>query len=145
MLLVLTIEIQSDASRLVEILREVTNKLDFITNKDSNLENVDNYGLEFASIAVIPSCMDESFWRACGWKERKQIWRKKREADIRLRMDYDRFMRETPENQRLLFIDILISSIEEVKSRSVGDFKGEKLILDILNALEVSTEMLENL
>ena len=75
MLLFLTIEAQDCTNNgLAEIFSDTNKALSFVTNKDSNLENVDNYGTEFSLIAIIPSCMDDSFWNALGWKERKQIW-----------------------------------------------------------------------
>ena len=147
MLLFLTTESQKEAdeSGLGKILNEVEKKLNFITDKTKNLENQDNYGTEFKSISIIPSCMDDHFWNALDWKERKQIWRKKGEADIRLRMDYERFISETPENKRLLFIDIIIKSIEVVHNRSKGDFRASDLIKDILLALNVSKEDIKQL
>lgn len=141
--LFLTIEIQAGAEKMSDILDEVTKKLSFVTDKDAGLEDIDNYGTEFRSIAIIPSCMDDDFWDALGWKERKQIWRKKREADIRLRVDYGRFVNESYENQRLMFIAAIIQSISVVLERSKGNFQGEKLILDILQALEVTQLQLE--
>lgn len=69
----------------------------------------------------------------------------KREADIRLRMDYERFIRETPENKRLMFIDIIVKSIKVVQEKSKGDFRGNDLISDVLNALEVTQEQLDYL
>jgi len=127
------------------LLIEFYKKLDFVMNRERNLDFINNYGLEFKSIAIIPTCLDDESWAFHGWKERKLIWRKKQEADIRLRMDYYRFISETPETQRLMFIDIIVKSIQEVQNRSKGDFKGELLIIDILNALDVSMEQLEKL
>lgn len=143
--LFLTIETQVGAEYLSDILRDVKEKLIFVTDTNANLMDVNNYGTEFGSIAVIPSCVSDDFWEALGWKERKQIWRKKREADIRLRMNYDRFVGETPENQRLLFIQVIVESIRVVISRSKGDFQGEKLISDILRALNVTLQDLDRL
>ena len=80
-----------------------------------------------------------------GLKERKQIWRKKKEADIRLRMDYDRFVQETPENQRLMFIDIIVRSIQVVQEKSKDDFRGNELIADILKALNITQDQLDQL
>ncbi len=146
MLLFITIEAQNaDKNGLAKILNETKQTLNFVTDKSKNLEEQNNYGTEFECISIIPSCMDDHFWNALGWKERKQIWRKKREADIRLRMDYERFVNETNENKRLLFIDIIIKSIEVVRDRSKGDFKANDLIKDILSALNVSREEIKQL
>ena len=136
--LFLTIEAQNaNRNGLADILKEVTKELSFVTDKDIGLEDVDNYGKEFKSIAIIPSCVDDDFWRALGWKERVQIWRKKGEADIRLRMDYDRFITEDDTNKKIMFVEIIIKSIRSIQSRSKGDFDGEKLIEDILIATKL--------
>ena len=146
MRLFLTVEAQNCTENgLSEILKETMNKLSFLTDKSLYLEDKNNYGKEFRQIAIIPSCMNDEFWNAVGWKERKQLWRKKGEADIRLKMDYNRFINETPKNKRLMFIDTIIKSIQVVQERSKGDFKGDELIKDILSALDVSKEELKQL
>lgn len=144
--LFMTIETQADVDDILgAIFWETKCQLSFITDKEAGLEEVDNYGTEFRLISVIPTCLDDQFWEASGWKERKQIWRKKKEADIRLRMDYDRFVRETPENQRLMFIDIIVKSIQAVQEKSKGDFRGNELIADILKALNITQDQLDQL
>ena len=146
MRLFLTIEAQNCAENgLAKILRETIEALSFVTDADSRLEEKNNYGTEFRFISIIPSCMDDRFWMALGWKERKQIWHQKKEADIRLRMDYDHFINETAEKQRLLFIYTIVKSIQVVQERSKGDFKGDLLIQDILTTLNVSAEQLRQL
>ena len=144
--LFMTIETQADVDDILgAIFWETKCQLSFITDKEAGLEEVDNYGTEFRLISVIPTCLDDQYWEASGWKERKQIWRKKKEADIRLRMDYDRFVRETPENQRLMFIDIIVKSIQAVQEKSKGDFRGNELIADILKALNITQDQLDQL
>lgn len=140
----ITIEAQSvDESGIDNIMRTVDKELSFVT--DDKLEHIDNYGTEFQEIAIIPTCVDDNFWEILGWKERKQIWRKKKEADIRLRMDYYKFMKESYENKRLMFIDIIIKSIQVVQEKSKGDFKGDELIKDIMKAVNVTQEQLDYL
>jgi len=146
MILYLTIEAQNCTENgLAKILKEITDKLSFLTDKTIGLENINNYGTEFKEISIIPSCMDDELWNTLCWKERKQIWRKRKEADIRLRMDYNRFINETTENKRLLFIDIIIKSIQVVQEKSNGDFRGEDLIKDILSALNLSEDEIKQL
>lgn len=146
MQLLLSIEAQNCTENgLAKILKETINELSFLTNEQIASEDQNNYGTEFQQIAIIPSCVDDRFWDALGWKERKQIWRKKGEADIRLRMDYDRFINETPKNQRLLFLDIIVNSIQIVQERSRGDFRGDALIRDILLTMNVSEKELQQL
>ncbi len=144
--LFLTIEAQNSSEPgLSEIMRDVKEQLSFVTDKTKGLEEINNYGDEFKSIGVIPSCISKEYLEGLGWKERKQIWRKKQEADIRLFMDYERFNTETPENKRLMYIDIIVKSIMVVQEKSKGDFKGKELINDILRVLNVTQEQLENL
>lgn len=144
--LFLTIEAQNSTKIGIDkICWDIKKRLNFVTDKEAGLENVDNYGTEFRLISIIPTCVDNEFWDALGWKERKQVWRKKKEADIRLRMDYDRFIRETPENKRLMYVDIVVESIKVVQKKSKGDFRGNKLIEDILNALHISLTQLNKL
>ncbi|MBR6609572.1 MAG: hypothetical protein IKK99_05080 [Oscillospiraceae bacterium] len=128
---------------LSQILSDVRSQLSFLTNIELLSDNESKYGTEFKLIAIIPTCVDEECWNILGWKERKQIWRKKGEADIRLRMDYERFVKETPENKRLMFIDIIIKSIQAVQEHSKADFNGEVLISDILSELDVTMEQLD--
>ena len=136
MRLYITVEAQNAMeSGLARLLKEINSELDFITSKEKKLESKDNYGTEFKEIAIIPTCASEEYLKILGWKERKQIWRKKKEADIRLQMDYDRFISETEENKRLMFINVIVKSIEVVIERSKGDFNGQQLIKDILSRL----------
>lgn len=138
--LFITTESQIGAEALDGVMSQTLEELSFVTDTSAGLEELNNYGTEFRSIAVIPTCVDNEVWHALGWKERKQIWRKKREADIRLKIDYERFIRETPENQRLMFLANIIRSIQIVKERSKGDFQGQKLIDDILQATNVQMD-----
>lgn len=126
-----------------EILKEVTESIKSIN--DNSLVSESKYGNEFVSIGIIPSCMDEKMWTALGWKERKLIKRKKREADIRIKMDYDCFIRESPSNKRLIFIKTIVESLKIVQENSKSDFKGEELINDILFLLNVSLDELNNI
>ena len=146
MQLFLSIEAQhANEIGLFDIFKNVNSQLHFVTDKNAGLEEKDNYGTEFRIVSVIPTCVDEQFWKALGWKERHQIWRKKKEADIRLRMDYDRFISETPENKKLMYVDIIIRSIKFLVERSKGDFRGEALIKDILEAVQVTQLQLNEL
>ena len=146
MRLFLTVEAQNCTENgLSKILKETNDELFFLTDKSVDLENENNYGTEFRQIAIIPSCVDDEFWNALGWKERKRFYRKKGEADIRLRMNHERFIKENKKNQRLLFVDIIIKSIRVVQENSKGDFRGDQLIRDILLTLNVSVDELNQL
>ena len=144
MRLVLSVEAQhAFESGLSEILREVSESIKSIN--DDSLNSESKYGKEFCSISIIPSCMDEIYWTSLGWKERKIINRKKREAEIRIKMDYNRFIRATKSDKRLIFIKTIVESLNIVQEKSKSDFNGEELINDILRLLNVSKNELINL
>ena len=145
MRLFITIEIQTGANNLESILNNIIQELDFITNRNKNLEEVDNYGTEFKCIGIIPTCVSKEMLENIGWKERKLIKRKAKETDIRLFMDYERFVKETYENQKLMSIKVLMDSIDVIIEKSKGDFRGKELKRDILNALNVTQEQLDRL
>lgn len=121
----------------------VEKKLQFLCKKNIGLEHDITYGTEFEYVGIITIIIPEEMKEY--WKERKYISRKNKSADIRLYIDYERFIKETPKNQRLMYIENIIKSIEVLKERSKGDFKGDKLIQDILEALNVTRKDLENL
>ena len=109
---------------LADILKDTVQKLNFLIDKSNASVNAQRYGEEFQLISIIPSCVDDEFWEALGWKERTYISRKKREADIRLRMDYKRFVNESDSNKKLLFYGVIVKSIRAVEERSKSDFLG---------------------
>lgn len=120
---------------IAKICWEINQKLSFVTNDTCDLENVNNYGSEFRIISIIPTCVDTSYLEILGWKERKQFWRKKKSADIRIMMNYEQFIKETYENKQKMFLETIIKSIEIVQKHSKDDFNGTGLIEDILMAM----------
>jgi hypothetical protein len=79
------------------------------------------------------------------FKERKLIKRKTREADIRLRTDFDKFYTADYTKKRLLFVDNIIRSIRVIGEKSKSDFNSEKLIADILKVFNINEEDLVGL
>ena len=78
MKITLSIEAQNCTENgLAQVLKETIDALDFVTSGTKGLEEQNNYGTEFRDIGIIPSCMSDEFWNVLGWKERRQIWRKK--------------------------------------------------------------------
>lgn len=124
--------------------KEVEEKLQFVCKENVGLEKDDTYGTEFENMGIISVIVPQDI-KDHGWKERRLIKRKAKEADIRLYMDYDRFIKETPENQKLMYIKNILDSIDVVIERSKGDFRGEQLKQDILNALSVTMEDINSL
>ena len=119
------------------IQNDVDDKLSFITQRGIGLEEVNNYGTEFKDVIIVTICIPQEDIDVGWFKERVLIKRKAHEADIRLRMDYDKFINASPELQRLMYIENIVRSIRAIQSRSKADFRGEKLIKDILKTLDV--------
>ena len=112
---------------------------------DKTLQELEtkNYGEEFQCIGIIPVIMPEEYHD--GYTERRQIWRKKREADIRLYIDYEKYIKGDSKTKLMLWTKCIVDSIEVVESRKKGDFQGEKLIQDFLDLVGVKREDLEKL
>jgi hypothetical protein len=110
------------------------------------LENND-YGSEFKYIGIIPIIIDpkSGLLEAGFFKERKLIKRKTKEADIRLRTEFDKFYAADYRKKRLLFVDNIIRSIRVIGEKSKSDFKSEELIADILKAFNISEKELAGL
>ena len=110
----------------------------------ANLENND-YEKDVEDFGIIPIIMkfgdemDGEVW----YKERLLFKKKKKEADIRLRIDYDTFVKGDNQTKKLLLIDNIIKSIEAL-SKKTKDFKAEELISDILSLFDLKREDLIN-
>ena len=93
MKLFLSIEAQNATEiEIDKILRYVNEKLSFLTNSLLSIED-DFYGTEYNSIGIIPVCMESSIIECLGWKERVKISRKNKDADVRLFINYENFIR----------------------------------------------------
>jgi Immunity protein 44 len=124
-------------------VREIRNEID---RKLNCLENND-YGSEFVDIGIIPIIIDpkRGLFEAGFFKERKLIKRKAKEADIRLKTDFNKFQAGDNKIRRLLLIDNVIRSIRVIGEKSKSDFNAEKLISDIIKALEIDAKALDDL
>jgi|GEM_PF-3545044 len=144
MKLFLGLEAQQPASRAIaEIISEVRNKLRSSTNTEHLLEgNNGKYGEEFDDIAIIPTCSSKAVIESLGWKERRLVRFKKKDADIRLMIDYDSFLEANSEEQRRLYVKCLLDSIKIVQEKSRQDFRGQELIDDIMKALSIDENYL---
>ncbi len=135
----------TDKNGIDEIMEDLTESLDFIINDEYRFDNTYKYGYEFKEIIIRPFCIKRKFISLLGWGDTKIINRKQRTVEIKLCINYERFITETFETKRLMFIDTIIKSIEIISENSVSDFKGKILIRDILENLNVKREELLNL
>ncbi len=124
-------------SGAVDIILELGKKLGFLCSPETVEENAKKYGSEFEKIQINPYCASVATLQKLGWKEKKLVSHSKKSADIRLLINYERFMSETYENRRLLVIDIILKSIQVIGEKSKTEFKTDVLTEDILNALNI--------
>lgn len=103
-----------------------------------------NYGSEFEIISIIPTIMEDRFLSS-EWKERRLIRYAKKDADIRLIMDYNKFINADEKMRFLLYVKVIVDSIKVVDSKKRGDFQGNELISDVLDALKVKWEDVKDL
>ena len=115
-----------------------------------------NYGSEFEIISIIPTIMEDRFLSS-EWKERRLIRYAKKDADIRLIMDYNKFVNadEKVKSTKLFHIakkeyhgELIPPESDDFKvvdSKKRGDFQGNELISDVLDALKVKWEDVKDL
>ena len=121
------------------LLREMNQKFKML---ESNY-----YGSEFTHIGIIPIIIDPSrgLFEEGFFKERKLIKRKTKEADIRLRTDYNKFFLANYENKRLLLLENIIRSIRVIGEKSKSGFEAEKLVNDIYRLFDINEGDLKDL
>ncbi|MCH5160988.1 MAG: hypothetical protein J1G04_03055 [Clostridiales bacterium] len=134
-----------DMQLFLKLQNKIEEDLSFITDKEreDQLRADDTYGTEIEILSAYPMILSPRFSDV--YKERKLIRRKERRADIRLRIDYEKYQNGDDEMKRLLLIKNIVDSIMVVESRKKGDFNGNKLITDILIKLKVEIEQINNL
>ena len=132
----LSCEAEKEAGNLIFHIRNklIQPYLSFLSQK--------TYGEEFVDIGIITIVVSQKMLNEGFCKERRLISRKNKSADIRLQIDYERFIHSDIVTARLLYIKNIVDSIEVVQERAKGDFQGKELISDILEALNVQEEQL---
>ena len=124
---------------------QISNEYRIVRNeielKLKQLESND-YGSEFVDIDIIPIIIDpkRSLFEAGFFKERQLIKRKTKEAEIRLRTDFDKFYAADHNKKRLLLVDNVIRAIKVIGEKSKSDFNSEKLIADILKVFSINAD-----
>ena len=118
------------------LLMEMNKKLKSFIEAD---ENDDTYGAEFKSIGIITMILSDDLAKT---PERKLINRKKKEADIRLKIDYYKFVNSNADTQFFLYLKNIIESIKVVNEKKKEGFNGDKLIEDILNVFGLTMDKL---
>lgn len=120
------------------IRNEIENKIkNFVENKE--------YGTELEDIGMIAIIIkfNEEMENEGWFKERVLFKKSKKDADIRLRVDYDKFVKGDNEKKKLLLIDNVIKSIRAISKKAKKDFRAQELENDILNLFNLSVKDLE--
>jgi hypothetical protein len=126
-----------------ESLRKVRNDIE---RQVINALGGNDYGKDVESLGIIPIIIkfDEQMEKEGWFKERVLFKRKQRDADLRLRINYDKFVKGNDDKKKLLLIDNIIKCIEAL-SKKAKDFNAEKLIADILSLFNLRKEDLSAL
>ena len=122
------------------IINNLENKLKlYLKDKD--------YGIEVNKLNVITLIIkfDEEMEKEGWFKERILFKRKNRDSDIRLRVDYDKFVKGNEDTKKLLLIDNIVKSIRALSKKAKNDFNAKKLEEDVLNLFNVTVNDLEML
>lgn len=101
-----------------------------------------SYGEDVTDISIISVIIKPDLAKEGWFKERVLFKRKAKDADLRLRIDYDKFVKGNDEIKRLLLIDNIMKSIERLSVKT-KDFDSKKLQEDILSILNVTWEELK--
>lgn len=101
-----------------------------------------SYGEDVTDISIISVIIKPDLAKEGWFKERVLFKRKAKDADLRLRIDYDKFVKGNDEIKRLLLIDNITKSIGKLSVKT-KDFDSKKLQEDILSILNVTWEELK--
>ena len=98
--------------------------------------NEKTYGETLNSIGIISILLRNKYLED-GWhKERKYYSKKNKEADIRIKMDYQKFLRANNAEARKMYVDHILESISIAGQKAGNDFNLEQLLLDVQKVLE---------
>ena len=95
------------------------------------------YGDDLLSIGVISIVMRDKYFEQGGYKERLYYNKKNKEADIRLRINYNRFIKCNYDERREMYIDHILRSIQIAGKKAGDTFDLNRLLFDVENLLRV--------
>ncbi|MCC2497589.1 Imm44 family immunity protein [Bacillus paranthracis] len=120
------------AEEFINIISEIGSELEGLNSND--------YGSEVEEIAIIPivAKITPEYEDAGFFKERKLFKRKSKEADFRLRIDYETFLSADYATRKILIIRNIIQSIRILGEKAKSDFNAIKLEKDILQIFDIN-------
>ncbi|MEX3418989.1 dihydrolipoamide succinyltransferase [Bacillus sp. HSTU-bmb18] len=126
-------ELEGDiAEEFINIISEIGSELEGLNSND--------YGSEVEEIAIIPivAKITPEYEDAGFFKERKLFKRKSKEADFRLRIDYETFLSADYATRKILIIRNIIQSIRILGEKAKSDFNAIKLEQDVLQIFDIN-------
>lgn len=95
-----------------------------------------NYGDALTNIGIISILLRDQYFEGGGYKERRYYSKKNKEADIRIKMDYHKFLRANSEAARKMYIEHILESISIAGKKAGKGFDLDRLLFDVQNLLK---------
>ena len=96
--------------------------------------NEKDYGENLKSIGIISIIMRYEIFEN-GWKERRYFSRENKDADIRLRIDYKKFVRAKEKERKKIYMDHILEAIRIAGTKAGKEFDTERLLSDVKNVV----------
>lgn len=96
----------------------------------------EDYGDSLKSIGIISIIMHPEYFDGDGYKERRYYSRKKKEADIRLRINYTDFVNASKETRREIYVSHILEAITIAGNKAGDGFDLSRLLLDVQRLLK---------
>lgn len=94
------------------------------------------YGDMLTNIGIISIILRDQYFEGGGYKERRYYSKKNKEADIRIKIDYNKFVRSSPEEARAMYIEHILESISIAGEKAGKGFNLEQLLCDVREVLK---------
>lgn len=108
----------------------------YVNDIVQNLVSKNDYGTGVELLTVVHSLSPDSYYeKNPEFKKRVRFYENNKEADARLKMDFDKFVESDLKQKQSIIVQNLIDSIKAVKAIVQDGFDAEKLIQDIQNAI----------
>lgn len=139
--LFISCEIHKDAGIISGILKEIRQKI--------NADHFDmtKYSGDITEVAVIVNCFPEDWMQKGFGKPRKYISYQKGYADIRLPMNFEKFMNAEHGMKYLMVVENIFDAItvigERCRRSGKAEFDSERMIKELVFRLNLSLEQLE--
>jgi len=94
-----------------------------------------NYGESLTNIAIISIIVREEFFEGGGYKERRYYSKIRKEADIRLRINYHDFVIADDVTREEIYISHILEAVSIAGKKAGKGFNIKRLIADIEECL----------